>query len=97
MEQSCGTRFDPLVVRRWHRRTLDRVFVTCRRHILLLSDLPAALLAVVPIERVAILPGHQPTQNKALILEARVGFEPTNGGFADLSLMPLGDRGATTK
>ena len=31
-------------------------------------------------------------QNTALVLEARVGFEPTNGGFADLSLRPLGYR-----
>jgi hypothetical protein len=28
----------------------------------------------------------------SLILEARVGFEPTDGGFADLSLRPLGYR-----
>jgi hypothetical protein len=26
------------------------------------------------------------------LLEARVGFEPTDGGFADLSLRPLGYR-----
>jgi hypothetical protein len=26
------------------------------------------------------------------VVEARVGFEPTNGGFADLSLRPLGYR-----
>ena len=26
------------------------------------------------------------------MLEARVGFEPTDGGFADLSLRPLGYR-----
>jgi hypothetical protein len=25
-------------------------------------------------------------------MEARVGFEPTDGGFADLSLRPLGYR-----
>jgi hypothetical protein len=28
-------------------------------------------------------------------VEARVGFEPTNGGFADLSLGPLGYRALT--
>ena len=28
-------------------------------------------------------------------LEARVGFEPTRGGFADLSLKPLGYRAST--
>jgi hypothetical protein len=33
----------------------------------------------------------------ATILEARVGFEPTNGGFADLSLRPLGYRAGVRK
>ena len=31
------------------------------------------------------------------ILEARVGFEPTDGGFADLSLRPLGYRAGIEK
>jgi hypothetical protein len=31
-------------------------------------------------------------QDETKNLEARVGFEPTNGGFADLSLGPLGYR-----
>src|ERR1019366_8059094 len=31
-------------------------------------------------------------ENRAKEVEARVGFEPTNGGFADLSLRPLGYR-----
>src|SRR5229473_1142532 len=31
-------------------------------------------------------------ESKRESLEARVGFEPTNGGFADLSLGPLGYR-----
>src|ERR1700728_3310322 len=30
-------------------------------------------------------------------LEPRAGFEPTNGGFADLSLRPLGYRAETSK
>src|SRR5450759_2791397 len=30
-------------------------------------------------------------------LEARVGFEPTDGGFADLSLRPLGYRAESKK
>ena len=35
---------------------------------------------------------RQLKQNTGEILKARVGFEPTNGGFADLSLGPLGYR-----
>ena len=31
-------------------------------------------------------------ENTHDMVEARVGFEPTNGGFADLSLGPLGYR-----
>jgi hypothetical protein len=30
-------------------------------------------------------------------MEARVGFEPTDGGFADLSLRPLGYRAGCKK
>src|SRR5271163_3291782 len=36
-------------------------------------------------------------ESKVENLEARVGFEPTDGGFADLSLRPLGYRAETTK
>src|ERR1700680_3141004 len=36
-------------------------------------------------------------ETKLTILEARVGVEHTNGGFADLSLRPLGYRAETTK
>src|ERR1700680_1974893 len=36
-------------------------------------------------------------ETKLTILEARVGVEPTNGGFADLSLRPLGYRAETIK
>ena len=42
------------------------------------------------------MPQAYMTKSGAMIsgtnLEARVGFEPTNGGFADLSLRPLGYR-----
>ena len=37
-------------------------------------------------------PKNERETDEAEILEARVGFEPTNGGFADLSLRPLGYR-----
>ena len=37
-------------------------------------------------------PTRNPLKTKWKTLEARVGFEPTNGGFADLSLGPLGYR-----
>src|SRR5258706_9052912 len=40
-----------------------------------------------PVRSVTYVSGPDPTG-----LEARVGFEPTNGGFADLSLGPLGYR-----
>ena len=35
---------------------------------------------------------HSKMKGVCVGLEARVGFEPTNGGFADLSLGPLGYR-----
>src|SRR6266850_7003148 len=40
-----------------------------------------------PVRSVTYVSGPDPGK-----LEARVGFEPTNGGFADLSLGPLGYR-----
>jgi hypothetical protein len=36
--------------------------------------------------------GNSKTHDVPEYLEARVGFEPTDGGFADLSLRPLGYR-----
>ena len=39
-----------------------------------------------------VLLGWRSVERKGRLLEARVGFEPTNGGFADLSLRPLGYR-----
>jgi hypothetical protein len=36
-------------------------------------------------------------ENRVAMLEARVGVEPTNGGFADLSLRPLGYRAGVKK
>src|SRR5690349_825316 len=41
--------------------------------------------------------GRSTGSKRFRILEARVGFEPTDGGFADLSLRPLGYRAGSKK
>src|SRR3990172_9791018 len=94
---TAGFRGEPATATSAAQPECDRT-PTAARIILALGVSRISILAgkSLPLDALRLLPstssGSATGQSRKAGLEARAGFEPTNGGFADLSLRPLGYR-----